>query len=325
MMGFNRGSTLVRSLLSGRSARPVRPLPEPRPASDGTPPASPPTATVLVRPEVLSTISTAIAGAGDNETGGPLFGTVQRTWDGDRYGLLVSLLGTLPPGPAVDGTPGSVSLGARSDGERSASALRWLRETTGLDLFHLGDWHRHPFGSPHPSGGDRATARKMREMTAAPLWLSAIAVDSATSESLTQADHNVVTMTQSERHDQQMHFYQEGETHGLLPVRVLIDSKTSPRLPPLPWHITDPARFAAECRLLVAGGFRPRLQPLVPGAPPAVILRLQRENGDPLTVETGLRHPREDPLVRDANGRSLRLHSAWSAERFIVDLLKEVT
>ena len=131
-------------------------------------------------------------------------------------------------------------------------------------------------------------------------------------------------MTRSQRHDQEIHFYQECEPRGLVPVRVRIDAETSPKLPPLPWHITDPARFAAECRLLLANGFRPALQPVMPGARPAVILRLERDGGDPLTVETGLRHPCEEPLVRDAGGRRIRLRSAWSPERFIVDLLREV-
>jgi hypothetical protein len=61
----------------------------------------------------------------------------------------------------------------------------------------------------------------------------------------------------------------------------------------------------------------------MPGARPAVVLRVERDGGAPLTVETGLRHPHEAPLVRDAVGRRVRLRSAWSPERFIVDLLRE--
>jgi hypothetical protein len=279
---------------------------------------------VLLRPEVLRTISVGVGRAGDDETGGPLFGTVQRTWDGDRYCFVAALLGTLPPGPGVDGCPGSVGLGARGDGERAASALRWLRETTGLDLLHCGDWHRHPFGSPQPSHGDQRTAREMWELTAAALWLTAIAVDHMTAEQDAGADDNVVTLTRRQRLEQEVRFYQECGPRGLVPVRVRIDAETSPKLPPLPWYIVDPARFAAECRLLLANGFRPSLQPLVPGARPAVSLRLERDDGDPLTVETGLRHPYEEPLVRDARGRRIRLRTPWSPERFVVDLLREV-
>jgi hypothetical protein len=164
----------------------------------------------------------------------------------------------------------------------------------------------------------------MWELTAAPLWLTAIAVDEATSEQEAGAEDNVVTLTRSQRLEEEIHFYQECEPRGLVPVRVRIDAETPPKLPPLPWYIVDPARFAAECRLLVANGFRPSLRPLMPGARPAVVLRLERDGHDPLTVETGLRHPYEEPLVRDGQGRRIRRRSAWSTERFIVDLLREV-
>ena len=107
-------------------------------------------------------------------------------------------------------------------------------------------------------------------------------------------------------------------------MHVRIDGEAAPKLPPLPWHVTDTARFAAECRLLLANGFRPALQPVMPGARPAVVLELVRDHGRPLTVETGLRHPNEEPLVRDAKGRRIRLRTSWSPERFIVDLLREV-
>ena len=313
----------ARPLSPSRSPRPLRTVTQLRPA-ERRDAASPATATVLLRPEVLRTISVAVARAGDDETGGPLFGTVQRTWDGERYRFVAALLGTLPPGPAVDGSPASVGLGARGDGERAASALRWLRETTGLELLHCGDWHRHPFGSPQPSHGDQRTAREMWELTAAALWLTAIAVDDVTSEQDAGADGNVVTLTRRQRLEHEVRFYQERGPRGLVPVSVRIDAETSPKLPPLPWHIVDPARFAAECRLLLAGGFRPALQPLVPGARPAVSLRLERAGGDPLTVETGLRHPYEEPLVRDARGRRIRPRTPWSPERFVVDLLRKV-
>ena len=119
-----------------------------------------------------------------------------------------------------------------------------------------------------------------------------------------------------------MHGYQECAPYGLVPVQVRIEAETPPKLPPLPWHITDTARFVAECRLLLSEGYAPALQPPLPGARPAVTLRLQRDDGDPLTVETGLRHPHEEPLVRDSQGRRIRLQMRWSPERFIVDLLR---
>jgi len=309
-------SNPARRPLPSRSVAPLRSV-------EGRDAASPATATVLLRPEVLRTISVGVARAGDDETGGPFFGTVQRTWDGDRYCFVAALLGTLPPGSAVAGGPGSVGLGARGDGERAASALRWLRETTGLELLHCGDWHRHPFGSPQPSGGDQRTAREMWELTASALWLTAIAVDDVASEQNAGAEGNAVTLSRRQRLEQEVRFYQECGPRGLVPVRVRIDAETSPKLPPLPWYVLDPARFAAECRLLLAGCFRPALQPLLPGARPAVILRLERDGGDPLTVETGLRHPYEEPLVRDARGHRIRLRTPWSPERFIVDLLGE--
>ena len=323
MTAFARRSTSVRPLLSPRRVTPPRPVTLLRPIKRRGAAAAA-TATLLVRPEVLRTISTAVARAGDDETGGPFFGTVQRTWDGSRYRFVASLLGTLPPGPAVDGRRASVGLGVRSDGERAASALRWLRETTGLELMHVGDWHRHPHGSPEPSVGDERTARTMWELSDAPVWVAAISVDDATREQQTKADGNAVTVTRSQSREQEIHFFQECAPYGLERVPVRIDAATAPKLPPLPWHITDPARFAAECRLLLANGFRPALQPVMPGARPAVVLRIECEAGDLLTVETGLRHPYEEPLVRDAGGRRIRLRSVWSPERFIVDLLREV-
>jgi hypothetical protein len=94
----------------------------------------PPRATLLARPELLRTIADAAAVAAPRETGGPLIGRVQQSWDGEKLAPLVSIFGTVPPGPALDGRRGSVSLGAGNDGERAASALRWLRETSGLAI-----------------------------------------------------------------------------------------------------------------------------------------------------------------------------------------------
>ncbi|MGH3033965.1 MAG: hypothetical protein ACRDON_05330, partial [Gaiellaceae bacterium] len=105
-------------------------------------------ATVLVRPDVLRSIRLACGGAGDRETGGPLIGTVQRSWEPEGERLIVAVLGTLSPGPGMRARSSSVALGALGDGERAASALRWWRSATRLDLVHIGDWHLHPSGYP---------------------------------------------------------------------------------------------------------------------------------------------------------------------------------
>ena len=135
-----------------------------------------PPVTLVVRPEVLRSIAAFAGASPGRETGGPLIGSVQRSWDerGDR--LIVAVLATVPPGPALQAGAAHVGMGHGGDGERAASALRWWRAVTGIDLRHLGDWHKHDSGSPEPSAGDVATARRMRSQIDAPVWLMAVGV-----------------------------------------------------------------------------------------------------------------------------------------------------
>src|SRR5919198_4615683 len=105
------------------------------------PARAPSIARVLLHRDVLRTVASAAAASDSCETAGPLFGLVQRSWNGRSFDRVACVLGTVSVGR---GGPSSVSLGQRGEGERAASALRWLRSVTGLDLIHLGDWHTHP-------------------------------------------------------------------------------------------------------------------------------------------------------------------------------------
>jgi hypothetical protein len=256
---------------------------------------------VLVRSEVLGTIGDCAVAGASVETGGPLIGTVARSWGHGRVTLIVSVLGTVPPGPAVVGTPASVSLGVESDGERAASALRWWRAVTRLELVHLGDWHLHPDGLPEPSRGDEMTACRMDAERSTPIWLAGIATPHAPPR-----------------------FHRAGLA-GLALVGVRVDDDAIPGLPGLPWHITDPPRFAAECRLLHAAGYTsaigPPADPVAAGDRPGVTLRVRRNGGPALTVVTGPRYPYEPPAALDERGRRVALPGVWCAERFLVDLL----
>jgi len=277
-------------------------------------------ATLLVRPELLRTIAAAAAGAGARETGGPLLGTVQRSWDGSRLAQVVSVLGTVSP---VQGGLSSVSLGATNDGERAASALRWLRATTGLDLVHLGDWHVHPSGLCRPSAGDVKTAEAMRAESGAPVWLSAVAVGGCDWEEDVAADKEAACYTRKRLESAEVRFYQS-LGRALVPVQARIEGTAIPRLPPLPWHVTDPVRFAAECRLLAAAGYRTAID-ATPNAQPGLSLRVQRDGRRPLTVLTGLGYPLQAPELRDEHGRLVTSRGKWSPERFLVDLVREVS
>jgi hypothetical protein len=282
-----------------------------------------PAATVLLHPGLLRRIAGAVTRAGDLETGGPLIGTVQRSWPAGAQSprLIVSLLGTVPPGPALRATECSVSLGRRADGERAASAIRWWRAVTGLELFHLGDWHKHDSHSPEPSAGDRATAERMREEGAAPLWLAAIAVGERSVKSETSAADNLARVTSAAGEVEQVRFYRAFAGAGLKPVPVRVEAHALPGLPKLPWHVADPARFAAECRLLAAAGLRVAIEPSDSRTRPGVKLGLRRDGKPPLTVITGPDYPAEPPLVHDGDGKRLKASGPWSANRFLVDLV----
>lgn len=280
-------------------------------------------ARLLVRPELVRTIALAAAGSGPLETGGPLFGTVQRSWNGSRLAEVVSVLGTVAPGPGVRGQLSSVSLGMDGDGDRASSALRWLRATTGVDLVHLGDWHVHPSGLCEPSRGDEKTAEAMRAESGAPVWLSAVAVSRRDWGEDVSAIKEAARYTRERLETTEVRFYQSlGQS--LVPARVQVEGKAIPRLPPLPWHVTDPVRFGAECRLLAAAGFKTAID-AAPNSQPGLALRIQRNGRGPLIVLTGLRYPLQAPELRDEHGGRLALRTPFTPDRFLVDLVRELS
>jgi hypothetical protein len=284
-----------------------------------------PRATLLLHPGVLGTIACAVASAGDLETGGPLIGTVQRSWDGDAGPprQVVSVLGTVPPGPALRASEGWVSMGPGADGERAASAIRWWRAVTGLELLHLGDWHKHDAALPEPSAGDRETARRMAAETAAPLWLAAVAIGEHSEKSDTDTEGNCVQLARTVADSEQVRFYRADAVAGLTPMPLRLERDALPALPALPWHVVDPGRFASECRLLAGAGFGVAIEPSDAGARPGLLLRLRSRERPGLTVVTGPDYPAEPPVIRDASGRRVRAAGPWSAGRFLADLLTE--
>jgi proteasome lid subunit RPN8/RPN11 len=279
------------------------------------PAAEPTIERVVLRPELLGTIASAGAAAGPRETGGPLFGTLQRSWNGRSLSLVAPVLGTVPS-PA--GRTSSVTFGHAADGERAASALRWLRDVTGLELLHLGDWHTHPFGPPEPSLGDHKTAERMAA-AGAPCWLLGVAVGEQICREEIGADASAATVERKSAHTAELHLYDA--LAGLAPVHVSVDGVAIPRLPPLPWHVADPHRFAAECRLLAAAGFSTAIR--ASGDATGVVLRARR-NGRAATVATGIRYPLEPPRVLESGRRRVKARAAWSPDRFLVDLVQEV-
>jgi len=295
-----------------------------RPANASPPAAKPaPAVTLVARPELLRTIATCTAGSGRLETGGPLIGTVQRSWDGASTRLIVSILGTVPPGPAVRASYGSVAMGRGADGERAASALRWWRDVTGLELVHLGDWHKHPSGMPEPSGGDRMTAQKMRADSPAPVWLTAVAVCAMRRSQDFEAAGEFARFTRAWAQSGQVRFYQATDGKGLVRVPVRLEDGVIPQLPALPWHIVDPSRFAAECRLLHAAGFTVAIDAATPGGRPGISLRLLSDGARPVTVVTGSRYPHQPPVLCDERGDPMKLRSQWSRDHFLVDLVRK--
>jgi hypothetical protein len=276
---------------------------------------------VLIRPALFRTIARAGGEAGECETGGPLIGTVQRSWEGPRGKLLVSVLATVPPGPRVRASSASVALGCTADGERAASALRWWRAVTGLDLLHVGDWHKHPSGAPQPSLGDCRTAERMHAESRCPIWLTAIAVGGRLAKADAVADGNLVRFGRSCDESGQVSFYRQTDATGLAPVPIRLERDATPCLPALPWHITDPGRFAAEFRLLHGAGFSLGVDASRPGRHPGLALRIARDGTPPLTVHTGPRYPHDPPVVLDERNRRVALDGGWSPDRFLLDLV----
>jgi hypothetical protein len=278
---------------------------------------------LVVAPEVVRAIATATFAADPFETGGPLLGTVERSWTGTDLVPLVSVLGTVLPAAGTRGDLGSVSLGERGEGERAASALRWLRTTTGLDLVHLGDWHAHPSGACRPSRGDVKTAVAMAAESGAPVWLTAISLSGDELQPGIFARGDAASYRRDRLETAGVRFFRVVE-RGLVPLPARIDGSALPRLPPLPWHVADAARFAAECRLLAAAGFRVGID-ASPNGEPGLALRVQREGGAPLTIRTGLDYPARTPELRDERGRLLAPQDPLSPDRFLVDLVREVS
>jgi hypothetical protein len=103
-------------------------------------------------------------------------------------------------------------------------------------------------------------------------------------------------------------------------VSVRVEAAALPCLPALPWHITDPARFAAECRLLHAAGLSVAID-AHPHKRPGLALRLAADGSRPLTVFTGPDYPYERPVLLDEHGRRVSPRQRWSADRFLVDLV----
>lgn len=298
-----------------RARRAAQPAPPPRPMLP---------ATVLVRPDVFRTIASACAASGEHETGGPLFGTVQRTWDGPHSALLVAVLGTPPPGPSLDGRRASVTLGEGSDGERERAALRWWRAVSGIDLVHVGEWHKHPSGMPEPSAGDCATAHDLQHDAMTPVWLEAVAVGDTDATEQLAGDGHVTRVQRGHGDHVEVRFFRADGRGGLAAECVLPEGIALPGLPPLPWHVIDPARFAAECRLLDAAGVAVQVAPSAPGDPLGLALRLSGDGLGALTVRTGPGYPREAPVVLDERGVTRPLWRAWSSERFLLDAAREV-
>jgi proteasome lid subunit RPN8/RPN11 len=301
----------VVSRIFRRAARPQLPREAPPP---------PVPATVLVRPEVLTVITSASEDAGTFETGGPLIGTVQRSWEPAGERLIVSVLATVSPGPGTRGKASSVALGRPSEGERAASAVRSWRTVTGMDLVHLGDWHKHPSRCPDPSRGDVATARRMLAESAVPVWLVAIAVGEDRREEDRDVKGNAVRLTTRLESSQEIRFYREAGRADLAGVPIRVERMAVPRLPSLAWNVADPIRFAAECRLLDAAGFKTAIGS--GNRSNGVTLRVSR-NGRALTVSISDPYPEKAPNLGDENGRRIDPRD-WSPDRFLVDLVREV-
>lgn len=295
-----------------------RPGRAPRSPDHRPPPARP--ATVVVRPEVLRTIARSCARSDGLETGGPLIGLIHRSWTGARSETLVQVLGTVPPAPWGRAGSAWVALGQEGDGERAASALRWWRAVTGLDLRHLGDWHRHLGGRPAPSAGDRATVNAMRAGSGLPVWLTAVAVGHSRTSAGTEAEGNLIRLTNEIRGVREIGFYRAVPGARLEPVEVRPEGRAIPGLPSLPWHITDPARWATEVRLLAAAGWRVAVDPLRPDRRLGLTVQLSLDGHAPVTVLTGLRYPAEPPVIVDPRGRGWAV-DPWSPVRFLVDLV----
>jgi hypothetical protein len=189
-----------------------------------------------------------------------------------------------------------------------------------MDLVHLGDWHRHLPGSPGPSAGDRLTARRMREASPAPVWLTAVAVSEPERAESLEGSGNLGRATESWTATGEVRFYRQILGGRLIPMRIALEAAAIPRIPALPWHVADPVRFAAECRLLRAAGFATEVHAATPDGRPGVTFRLRRDGAEPLTIVTASRYPREAPAAM--GDRGLAPIPDWSPARFLADVVE---
>lgn len=280
--------------------------------------AQAPPVEVHVHPVVLEDIERECLQVEEVETGGPLLGRVERSWDGQRLGTKVILLATVAPAADVDGEPAAVTLGGQQHGVRSAAAARWWSKVTGEPLLHLGDWHLHPAGLPGPSSGDERTAQEMVDGSPSAIWLVGIALAEASAEHKTDATHRCWTATQTSRTRVEVRMLITGSKR-LKSCRVIPDYSV-PALPPLPWEITDPARLAVEVRLLHAAGWTVCIAPPVAGVVAGATLRLRAANGAEHVVFTPVHFPHESPELLDGDRIST---PKWTATQCLADLLKE--
>jgi hypothetical protein len=163
----------------------------------------------------------------------------------------------------------------------------------------------------------------MRSESGSPVWFTAIAVGSrCKSERLESPDHGIRLVREWQASDE-IRFFRETARLGLVRVPVRLETSAIPRLPPLPWHVIDPVRFGAECRLLRGAGF---LVEIEPGGVErhGLALRIRRDGRPPVTLVTGARYPLEAPVAFDHRGHGVPIREAWSPGRFLVDVAKGV-
>lgn len=287
------------------------------------PSRSVPPITVVIRPEVVQSIARNAGRARDDETGEPLIGTVQPSWEGQGGRLIVAVLGSIPPGPHMRSSIASVDFGGRGDGDRAASALLWWRKVTGLDLRHLGDWHKHRVGFVEPSNGDRRQAQRMKHQSGSAVWLTAIAVCARAHSGKSAPNGRSLVLSDGNATRGEVRFYRETEASGLVSTPVRVEGRALPALPQLPWNITDAVRFTAECRLLNAAGFATAIEPSITDSGAGIKLRVTSRDGKQVTITTTVRYPFEAPAVtRNGLSRPITVRE-WSPTRFLIDLVKD--
>jgi hypothetical protein len=118
-------------------------------------------------------------------------------------------------------------------------------------------------------------------------------------------------------------FYRAVPGVGLKPIPVRVEVHALPNLPALAWHVADPSRFAAECRLLAAAGYTVGIEASDSRTRAGLSLSLRGDGKPELTVFTGPSYPIEGPVLRDGNGKRMKTKGRWSPNRFLVDLVRE--